>query len=109
QEFGPWLLPAFRLLAKFKFLRGTAFDPFGHTEERKQERALIGAYEHLLEELLAGLTPANHALAVKLATIPDEIRGYGHVKQAHLAKAKRKEADLLVQWRNPAPLKQAAE
>ncbi|MBN9490299.1 MAG: indolepyruvate ferredoxin oxidoreductase family protein [Alphaproteobacteria bacterium] len=109
QEFGPWLLPAFRLLAKFKFLRGTAFDPFGHTEERKQERALIGAYEQLLEELLAGLTPANHAFAVKLATIPDEIRGYGHVKQAHLAKAKRKEADLLVQWRNPAPLKQAAE
>ena len=109
QEFGPWLLPAFRLLAKFKFLRGTAFDLFGHTEERKQERALIGAYEQLLEELLAGLTPANHALAVKLASIPDEIRGYGHVKQAHLLKAKRKEADLLVQWRHPAPFKQAAE
>jgi len=109
QEFGPWLLPAFRLLARFKFLRGTAFDPFGRTDERKQERALIGAYEQLLEELLAGLTPANHALAVKLASIPDEIRGYGHVKQAHLAKAKRKEADLLAQWRHPAPFKQAAE
>jgi indolepyruvate ferredoxin oxidoreductase len=108
-EFGPWMLPMFKLLAKLKGLRGTAFDPFGYTAERKLERALIGQYEGLVDELLSGLTAANHALAVKLAAIPDDIRGYGHVKDAHLAKAKRKEADLLAQWRNPQSLKQAAE
>ena len=109
QEFGAWMLPAFKVLAKMKFLRNTALDPFGYTRERKQERALIGQYEALVGELLAGLTPANHALAVKLASVPDDIRGYGHVKDAHLEKAKRKEADLLVQWRHPEALKQAAE
>jgi indolepyruvate ferredoxin oxidoreductase len=109
REFGPWMLPMFRLLAKLKGLRGTAFDPFGYTAERKQERALIGQYEGLIDELLSCLTPANHALALKLASVPDDIRGYGHVKDAHLEKAKRKEADLLAQWRNPASLKQAAE
>ena len=108
-EFGPWMLPMFRLLAKLKGLRGTAFDPFGYTAERRVERALIGQYESLIDEVLGGLTVANHALAVKLASIPDDIRGYGHVKDAHLEKAKRKEADLLVQWRNPQALKQAAE
>jgi indolepyruvate ferredoxin oxidoreductase len=109
REFGPWMLPAFKLLAKLKFLRGTAFDIFGYSPERKTERALIGQYESLVDELLAGLTPANHALAVKLASVPDDIRGYGHVKDAHLVKAKRKEADLLAQWRNPEPLQRAAE
>ena len=109
QEFGSWMMPMFKLLARLKGLRGTAFDPFGYMAERKQERALIGQYESLVDELLGGLTPANHALAVKLASIPDDIRGYGHVKDAHLAKAKRKEADLLAQWRAPEPLKQAAE
>ncbi|CAN5821621.1 indolepyruvate ferredoxin oxidoreductase family protein [soil metagenome] len=109
QEFGAWILPAFKMLAKLKGLRGTAFDPFGYTQERKAERALIPSYEALVEELLAGLTAANHALAVKLASVPDEIKGYGHVKEANLAKAKRKEASLLEQWRNPAALKIAAE
>ena len=109
QEFGGWMLPVFRLLAKLKGLRGTAFDPFGHTAERKQERAMIGEYEALVDELLAGLTSANHGIAVKLASIPDDIRGYGHVKDAHLAKARRKQADLIAQWRTPEPMKQAAE
>ena len=109
QEFGPWILPLFRGLAKLKGLRGTAFDIFGYSHERKVERALIGQYETLIEELLAGLSPANHALAVKLASVPEDIKGYGHVKDAHLEKAKRKEADLLALWRNPEPLKHAAE
>jgi indolepyruvate ferredoxin oxidoreductase len=109
QEFGSWMLPAFRLLAKLKGLRGTAFDPFGRTEERKTERRLIADYETLVDELLAGLTPQNHALAIKLATIPDDIRGYGHIKDANLVKAKRKEAELLAQWRNPEAMKAAAE
>ena len=109
QEFGGWMLHAFRVLAQLKFLRGTAFDPFGYTAERKEERALIGQYESLVDELLAGLSPQNLDLAVKLASIPDDIRGYGHVKDAHLRKAKAKEADLLAQWRNPEAMKQAAE
>ena len=109
QEFGSWMLPAFRLLAKLKGLRGTRLDLFGYTQERKTERRLIADYEALVAELLAGLSPENHALAVKLASIPDDIRGYGHVKDAHLEKAKKKEADLLHQWRNPEAMKAAAE
>ena len=81
----------------------------GYTHERKRERALIGEYERLVDEVLAGLSAANHEIAVKLASVPDDIRGYGHVKDAHLEKAKRKEADLLAQWRHPEALKQAAE
>jgi indolepyruvate ferredoxin oxidoreductase len=109
QAFGPWMLPVFKMLAKLKVLRGTRLDPFGYTRERKVERALIGDYEALVAELLVGLTPANHALAVKLAAVPDDIKGYGHVKDAHLEKAKRKEAELLAQWRNPGALLRAAE
>jgi len=109
QEFGGWILPAFRMLAKLKFLRGGKFDVFGHTAERKRERALIGEYEALVEELLSGLSPVNHALAVKLAAVADDIRGYGHIKDASIEKAKRKETELLDQWRNPAALKAAAE
>jgi indolepyruvate ferredoxin oxidoreductase len=92
-----------------KRLRGTKLDLFGYTKERKVERALIGEYETLIGELLGGLTPVNHALAVKLASVPDDIKGYGHVKDAHLEKAKRKQAELLNQWRNPQAMKIAAE
>jgi indolepyruvate ferredoxin oxidoreductase len=109
QEFGPWMLSAFRLLAKLKGLRGSAFDPFGYTAERREERALIREYEGLVDELLGGISVANHALAVNLAAIPDDIRGYGHVKDSHLVKARHKWDDLLVQWRNSASLRQAAE
>ncbi|MPZ30278.1 MAG: indolepyruvate ferredoxin oxidoreductase family protein [Rhodospirillales bacterium] len=109
QEFGSWMLPAFKLLARFKFLRGTAFDPFGYTAERKLERALIGEYETLVGELLAGLSASNHDLAVRLASVPDDIKGYGHIKDAHLAKARRTQATLLQQWHNPEAAKIAAE
>jgi indolepyruvate ferredoxin oxidoreductase len=103
------MLPVFRFLATLKGLRGTVFDPFGYTAERKLERGLIRDYESLVDELLGGLTAINHSLAVKLASIPDDIRGYGHVKDAHLAKAHAKQQDLLAQWRHPAVLPQAAE
>jgi indolepyruvate ferredoxin oxidoreductase len=101
-SFGPWILKAFALLAKFRFLRGTAFDLFGYTAERKTERRLISDYEQLLEELLERLTPANHHVAVALATIPEKIRGYGPVKQRHLAAAKAEEAALREQFRSGA-------
>jgi indolepyruvate ferredoxin oxidoreductase len=109
-SFGPWLLPAFRVLAKFKFLRGTVLDPFGRSLERRTERALISEYENMIDEVLARLTPDNHHLAVGLAVIPEKIRGFGHVKQRHLAAAKADEAALLEQFRAGAPvLLKAAE
>ncbi len=98
-SFGPWILKLFAALAKFKFLRGTAFDPFGYTAERKTERRLIADYEKLLAEFVERLTPDNHQLAVGLAMIPEKIRGYGPVKQRHLAAAKAEEATLLEQFR----------
>ncbi|HEY4403161.1 MAG TPA: DUF6537 domain-containing protein, partial [Xanthobacteraceae bacterium] len=101
--FGPWLLPAFRLLMRCKFLRGTAFDPFGYSAERRMERKLIADYETTLSELLARLNPDNHHLAVGIAAIPEKIRGFGHVKQRHLAAAKADEATLLDQLRSGAP------
>ena len=108
--FGPWIFPLLRLLAKLKFLRGSVFDPFGYTAERKIERRLIADYEAMLEEVLAKLTPDNHHVAVGLAAIPEKIRGFGHVKMRHLAAAKADEAALLDQFRaGPAPLLRAAE
>jgi indolepyruvate ferredoxin oxidoreductase len=109
-SFGPWILPVFRLLARFKGLRGTPFDPFGRTLERRTERKLIGDYEATLDEVLAKLTPDNHHIAVALAAIPEKIRGFGHVKQQHLTAAKADEAALLEQFRTGAPvLLKAAE
>jgi indolepyruvate ferredoxin oxidoreductase len=108
--FGPWIFGVFRLLAKLKFLRGTAFDPFGYTQERRTERQLIGDYEAMLGEVFDKLTPENHHLAVGLAVIPEKIRGFGHVKQRHLQTAKAEEAALLQQFRtSPTPLLRAAE
>jgi indolepyruvate ferredoxin oxidoreductase len=109
-SFGPWLLPAFRLLAKLKFLRGTPFDPFGRTLERRTERKLIEDYESMLDQVLAALTPDNHHLAVGLAAIPEKIRGFGYVKERHLLAAKADEAALLEQFRAGSPvLLKAAE
>ena len=108
--FGPWIFPLFALLAKFKVLRGTAFDPFGYSTERKTERALVRDYEALLDEVLAKLDAGNHHIAVGLAAIPEKIRGFGHVKMRHLKAAKADEAVLLDQFRaGPAPLLKAAE
>jgi indolepyruvate ferredoxin oxidoreductase len=109
RTYGPWMLTAFRLLARLRGLRGTAFDIFGHTAERRTERRLIGEYEALLDELAAGLTQQNHAGAVELAALPLEIRGFGHVKEANLRRAKSKEADLIARFRAaPAPRVMAA-
>jgi indolepyruvate ferredoxin oxidoreductase len=109
-SFGPWMMAVFRTLAKFKFLRGTAFDPFGYTAERRTERALIGDYEALLLEIFSRLTPENHHIAVALASIPEKIRGFGHIKTRHLKAAKAEEASLLERFRSGSPeLLKAAE
>ncbi|GAB6847353.1 indolepyruvate ferredoxin oxidoreductase family protein [Paraburkholderia kururiensis] len=101
KQYGPWVLPAMRMLAKLRVLRGTALDPFGRTEERRTERALIGEYEALVCELLRGLNAQNRALAVELASLPDGIRGYGHVKEHNLKAVRTKWATLLAKWRAP--------
>ncbi len=101
-RFGPWMRHGFSLLAKLKFLRGTALDPFGRTEERRGERALIGEYERQVDEILARLTLANRPLAVELASVPEHIRGFGPVKQRHLADARLRWDGLRAQFRGEA-------
>jgi indolepyruvate ferredoxin oxidoreductase len=97
--FGGWMLDlAFPMIARMKGLRGGAFDVFGKTEERRMERGLIADYEVTLDRLAAGLRSENKALAVKLAEVPSEIRGYGHVKEAAVEKAKATAAKLWGQW-----------
>ncbi|HJS01983.1 MAG TPA: indolepyruvate ferredoxin oxidoreductase family protein [Variovorax sp.] len=108
QKFGPAMLTGFRLLAKLKGLRGTALDPFGRTEERKTERALIGEYRASIEELLSGLNAGNHALALEIASLPEQIRGYGHVKERNLEAARTRWADLMAKWREPQGARAAA-
>lgn len=111
KEYGPWVLKAFGLLAKFKGLRGSKLDPFGWTEERKQERQLITDYEQTIKQVLTGLKQDNHAIAVQIAEIPEYIRGYGHVKEQHISDAKANEAVLIQQFsENPTPgARKAAE
>jgi indolepyruvate ferredoxin oxidoreductase len=92
---------AFGVLAKLKGLRGTPFDLFGRTEERRSERALIGQYRASIDEVLAkGLSAERLPLAVEIARIPEEIRGYGHVKARHLAAARTKWDALIARWRS---------
>ncbi|MGK9168798.1 indolepyruvate ferredoxin oxidoreductase family protein [Inquilinus limosus] len=109
RAFGPWVLKTFKLLARMKRLRGTALDPFGRTAERKAERQLIADYEAVVEELLARLGPDTHAVCVAIARVPEQIRGYGHIKEENREKAKAREAELLASLRTPAAPKLAAE
>jgi indolepyruvate ferredoxin oxidoreductase len=104
RSYGPWMLAAFRLLARLRFLRATALDPFGRSAERRAERQLLADYEGLLDEIERGLSPQNRDAAVALARLPLEIRGFGHVKQAAATRAKAKEAAMLAQFRaSPMP------
>jgi indolepyruvate ferredoxin oxidoreductase len=100
QPYGPWMRSAFGVLARLKGLRGTALDPFGRSEERRTERALIDEYKASIDELLPRLAPENIDLAAEIARLPEEIRGYGHVKARHLAAARGKWAALMQRWRS---------
>jgi len=93
QKMSPHMVLVFKVLAQFKFLRGTALDIFGRTDERQTERALIQEYKDAVHELLASLNSDNHALAVKMANVTEQIKGFGHVKEKHLAA-------VMVQWQN---------
>ncbi|MET0226573.1 MAG: DUF6537 domain-containing protein, partial [Dokdonella sp.] len=107
-EYGPWVFSAFKLLAKLRGLRGGAFDVFGYTAERRMERQLIVDYRKTVDELLAGLDGDNHALSVDIASVPEHIRGYGHIKERHHADAMKRQHDLMMAWRNPVGSRAAA-
>ena len=96
---GRWLLPALRLLARARRLRGTRLDPFGYHPDRRLERQLIADYRILMRELLGNLGPGNYDIAVALAELPDRIRGFGPVKAENVTAAKAEEARLLAAFR----------
>lgn len=100
-EFGGWAFSVFKLLAKLKGLRGTAFDIFGYTEERKMERQLIDDYFASIEKVIAELTPQRLDTAVALASVPEQIRGFGPVKLASIEPARKREAVLWQAWSTP--------
>ena len=103
RAFGPWIRPAFALLSRLKGLRGTALDPFGHTEERRSERQWIVNYEGAVDLLVRDLSPQRLDLACDIARIAQDIRGYGHVKERHLKAAQQTFEGLLAQWKDMSP------
>ncbi|MGR9249291.1 indolepyruvate ferredoxin oxidoreductase family protein [Rhizobium leguminosarum] len=106
--FGAWIRPAFAVLEKLKFLRGTWLDPFGRTAERRLERQLIGDYVTLVIELSQSLDAGNPSVATELAGLPDMIRGFGHVKLASIQRFEKRKNDLLAKWRASEPLTHVA-
>jgi indolepyruvate ferredoxin oxidoreductase len=110
REYGPWMLPALRVLKRFKALRSTPLDPFGWTAERRGERVAIAAFRAEIDRLNAKLTPQNHALAVEIAALPQQVKGFGHVKAAAAQAAARRRTDLWTALETEgAPMAQAAE
>ena len=108
REFGAWMLPAFGVLARLKFLRGTALDPFGRTEERRHERAMIDQFEALVQRLLKEARPDQHELAVQIAQTPMQVRGYGHVKEAARQAYEAELAQLLQRLQEPQVVRRRA-
>ena len=108
QHYGPWMMKVFGVLAKMKSLRGSMFDVFGYTAERRTERALVVEYKQTIQQLLPLLNTGNLASAVAVASVPEDIRGYGHVKERHLLAAKNKQAALLAEFNTVAAPKKAA-
>ena len=98
-RYGPWMMRVFAVLARFKGLRGTMLDPFGYTQERQRERSLIERYEQVVASLIDDLDHTNHAVAVEIASLPDRIRGFGHVKARSIEEAERRESELLGRYK----------
>jgi indolepyruvate ferredoxin oxidoreductase len=103
RAFGAWMMPVFRTLAKFRFLRGTPLDVFGYSADRKLERDLIAGYEKDVATVLGLLSPVTHDTAVELLSLPDRIRGYGPVKEKAVNDAKVRYAQLAADLVNPPP------
>lgn len=102
QRYGAWVKTVFGLMAKMRFLRGTAFDPFGWTQERRDERAAIQSFEILVEELVERLSGSNLTDAIELARLPQQVRGYGHVKARENEAMLKRLPELLQRWRAKA-------
>ena len=109
RQFGSWVTGLFAVLAKLKWLRGTRFDIFGATQERRQERRLIAEYNLVIDEIVARLNASNLGAAVALAAYPGQIRGFGHVKEASIAPALAARDDLIEAFRSEQPISRAAE
>jgi indolepyruvate ferredoxin oxidoreductase len=101
-ELGAWLLPVLRVLAKLKWLRGTKLDPFRFGADRRLERELVARYEASLERIVAELDDVRFDLALSLASLPQQVRGFGPVKKAGAVTARAAEQELWEQWRAPA-------
>jgi len=108
REYGAWMFPLLRLLAMLRRVRGTPFDPAGYTQERRQERQLIVDYERGIAELCDRLAPATHELATRIASIPDQIRGFGHIKHGNIEKAAAESERLFAQLRRSVRLPEPA-
>ena len=108
QQFGPWMMKGFSVLARLKGIRNTWLDPFARTEDRKRELKTLREYEANLDEILQRLTPDNYSVAVELAKLPLDIRGFGPVQERYLATAERKRAELLARLRQQASFVDAA-
>jgi indolepyruvate ferredoxin oxidoreductase len=100
RAFGPWVFSVFKLLARLRGLRGTAFDIFGYTAERRMERALITDYITQIDDLIARLSPQNHSLSVEVLRLPDSIRGFGHIKEKSVEASRERKAELLAAFDN---------
>jgi indolepyruvate ferredoxin oxidoreductase len=100
---GPWFRPAFRSLVALRRLRGTPFDPFGRTEVRRVERALVAEYRDVIARLADGLTVGNHALAVQVAGLPDMVRGYEEIKLRNVGAYRERMAELLAEFTAAVP------
>ncbi|GAB3774656.1 indolepyruvate ferredoxin oxidoreductase family protein [Ramlibacter monticola] len=111
---GGWMMPFMKLLAQGRRLRGTVFDPFGRTAERRMERELVEAYRARIEALLPALSPERLKTATEIAALPLAMRGFGHVKLANVALARMREAELLhrfdpATYARPAPSREAGQ
>ena len=102
REYGPWVWPLLRLLARWRGVRGSWLDPFRFNAERRAERRLLEEYESLVDELVGRLLPANHALVEELAALPEQVRGFGHVKLAAIDTMHARREELLVRLRGGA-------
>ena len=100
KAYGPWMLKAMRVLAKLRHLRGSRLDPFARSHDRKLDRELIADYERVVDEIVVNLDRANHEAAIELAALPEQIRGYGHVRERYLAGARKRQAALLEDFRH---------
>ncbi len=109
RTYGAWMFSVFRVLARMKFLRGTVWDLFGKTAERKMERKLIEDYFTLMDEVSENLSKDNHAAAIELASIPEYIRGFGHVKEKAIHRSKTQWDLAIESFRDPTLVKSAAE